>query len=451
MKCETLVKHIRNILHLVFEKEAESITIEIFDSNNVNSLYLSIVQNYVFESLIVLSLDKSILDVKDKAEKLSKLLGKNLKLFEERDNSKIYWLDGFQATTQIEEHQSDDENDLPIEKLKSETRLPNWCDKFIFEKLNAKYEPDYKKFDYNIEHSADELLIYLGTYFPRSYAESFCIYEDLFTNNVILSELANKREINILDIGCGTGGNLIGLLTAYNKRFPSGHTINIWAIDGNREALKMLNQIIERFKQDSNIKITYNLISAKFTNIEELRIITQKIPCQSFNFIMSFKTICEIISKGDGMCNNSYYEIIELACQMLSNDGLFLLLDVTIKTTHSDYLPILFNEQARSFTKRNNDFKILAPLSCNCYADICNNHCFYQHDFFVSHKQKSNDVSRVVYKIIGRTNFVENVTKDLKVGKFVVNWKAFNNELKNNGCCLNSKSKASYLDAFKIS
>lgn len=166
---------------------------------------------------------------------------------------------------------------------------------------------------------------------------------------------------------------------------------------------------------------------------------------------MSFKTIVEIISKGNGLNNDSYYKWFDLTSDLLNSNGLALIVDVTTKTDYSDYLPLLLNEQSRNFVKDKPIFKIFSPLSCNCYSHTCKNQCFYQHEFYVSHMQKNKDASRVAYKIIGRSTYVDKILKDRKKGKFVINWKQYNNNLPNSGICINSIESDIYIDSYKIS
>ena len=48
--------------------------------------------------------------------------------------------------------------------------LPFYLDNLIYgEFFGAQYMPDYQRYEYNLDLSEEELLIYLGTYFPRSY------------------------------------------------------------------------------------------------------------------------------------------------------------------------------------------------------------------------------------------------------------------------------------------
>ena len=61
-------------------------------------------------------------------------------------------------------------------------QLPKWLDEMIFGELKAKYNPsccDITVIDWN----KTEIKNYLGTYFPRSYVESFCLYTQWFKNN----------------------------------------------------------------------------------------------------------------------------------------------------------------------------------------------------------------------------------------------------------------------------
>ncbi|MBT4339996.1 MAG: class I SAM-dependent methyltransferase [Bacteroidetes bacterium] len=269
MDSELQKKHIISFLSLIFKGDNLYFEIDFYKklSNLPNCLEIDILEN--FDSLIVVSTKNVIPNSETKIEKLSSLISKKVVLKVTKDNSYFYWLESIP-----DELVNDNEVELlpnkSIEKIKSETRLPKWLDKFIFENLNAKYEPDFEKFDYNLDHATEELLIYLGTYFPRSFAESFCIYEDLFSNSIIKNEIENKSVIDILDIGCGTGGNLLGFLAAINKHFIAIHTINIWVIDGNIDALKILEQILVQFNLIYTVNINYNIINQTFANVNDI-------------------------------------------------------------------------------------------------------------------------------------------------------------------------------------
>ena len=57
--------------------------------------------------------------------------------------------------------------------------LPKWLDDLIFGILSAKYSKKNKDLVV-LEWEKNEVLCYLGTYFPRSFAESYHIFSNYF-------------------------------------------------------------------------------------------------------------------------------------------------------------------------------------------------------------------------------------------------------------------------------
>lgn len=66
--------------------------------------------------------------------------------------------------------------------------LPTWLDTIIFDDLSASYCRQ-KKDMVVLEWNRDDIKKYLGTYFPRSYAESYCIFSDFFKREKCVWEL----------------------------------------------------------------------------------------------------------------------------------------------------------------------------------------------------------------------------------------------------------------------
>lgn len=116
--------------------------------------------------------------------------------------------------------------------LKINKRLEN----YIFKDLEAEYCLDPLGVSSNIDNDEEKNKKYLGTYFPRSFVEAYRIYDNIFLNELILNEFNKKYELNILDIGSGTGGNLIGLLNVLVKKLNNKH-FKIHSFDGNKIAL----------------------------------------------------------------------------------------------------------------------------------------------------------------------------------------------------------------------
>ena len=371
-------------------------------------------------------------------ERLQKFLGKELYQLE----NNIYWFEGEQTVKPVEPLKIEEDSiETNFDCLKTNTSLPPWLDDFIFNQLNAEYAPDFQRFDYNLDLTEEENKKYLGTYFPRSYAESFCIFDNIFQNGVYQKSIFQKNILNILSVGCGTGGDITGLLTIIEKYCTTDTTLNIWAIDGNKKALDILTRIVEKFKTTTNKKINLNVQQFVFCTETGEYTVKDEINERQYDFIISFKMITEIISAGKGIADNSYFHFLKTSAPLLSDKGLCVLLDVTTKQEHNNtYNPILMNDQINKALQELGKYKTLLPFSCNLYETSCNATCFTQQQFAVSHSKRANDISKVAYRIIADSNFVALLGKPDVTAKYFIG--------KDKICCYtesNGKNVDSYL------
>ena len=72
--------------------------------------------------------------------------------------------------------------------------LPSWLDDYIYGEWGAIYEPRPDEVVLNPEQPYDFVKLYLGTYFPRSYSEAYCIVNNLLDNNLYYEKLSGKEE-----------------------------------------------------------------------------------------------------------------------------------------------------------------------------------------------------------------------------------------------------------------
>ncbi|MGE0077650.1 MAG: hypothetical protein AB7S48_07310 [Bacteroidales bacterium] len=242
--------------------------------------------------------------------------------------------------------------------------------------------------------------VYLGTYFPRSYGESFCVFDNIFENECY-SSLATKEEINILDIGSGTGGNLMGLLVAINKYSLAIKNVNILALDGHSNALIVLSDFVEEFSKRTTFTITLKTECQSIHTTKDLEWIKDS----QYDFIMSSKMGCELIAEGN---TDFYYDLTTFSLPRLSQVGLFLLLDVTTKVG-TTFNPILMNLQANRAINELSGFKTLIPISCGEFEKECSGNCFTQRTFSISHSIKKNDKTKVTYRIMTNSCFANKI------------------------------------------
>ena len=115
---------------------------------------------------------------------------------------------------------------------------------------------------------------------------------------------------------------------------------------------------------------------------------------------------CELIAEGNA---NFYYDLTSLCLPMLSESGLFLLLDVTTKAGIT-YNPILLNTQINRAVRELAKFKTLIPITCGEFEKECLEQCFTQRTFYISHSLKTKDKSKVTYRVLANEDFVKQVS-----------------------------------------
>ena len=257
--------------------------------------------------------------------------------------------------------------------------LPTWLDTLIFNDLSANYCRQNKDMVV-LEWNFDDIKKYLGTYFPRSYAESFCIFSNFFSKEKYVYE--NCQDLSIFDFGCGTGGELIGFIIAVTKQLPNIKKITISALDGNSYALKCLECILEKTAQVLCLDIESKLIPVIIDDFYDMQVVEQIIT-QSYDFVISFKAICEFVTKQQFEQQNPYEHIINVFMPKLSSKGVICLADVTsFNAVSHDWLPIMLDNASKA-----------------CNVDILYRNGGFNEDYYISHTHHKNDISKIAWRI----------------------------------------------------
>lgn len=386
----------------------DSIEIDVveFQVYEENDTLPEILESIVFQSEYLVCIWITSSDAVIAKEQYESFLHKPVIVFKNNQINILCWFEGFNRKNSSERTKDNNENRTnekadKLERLKNTSILPTWLQQRIFEKHNAQYSPDHQRYDKNLNLSDDELKVYLGTYFPRSYGESFCVFDNVF-ESMQYSSLASKEEINILDIGCGTGGNLIGLIVALNKYNKATKKVNIIAIDGHLNALCILCDLVYEFSNKATFAINLITKTQPIDSVKELGWVADS----EFDFIMSFKMGCELIAEGN---TDFYYDLTKFSLPLLSKTGLFFLLDVTTKVGIT-YNPILMNIQVNRAIKELAGYKTLIPVTCGEFEKECTELCFTQRTFNISHSHKINDKSKVTYRILANSDFVNQIS-----------------------------------------
>lgn len=261
-----------------------------------------------------------------------------------------------------------------------EVVLPRWLDDLIFKELNAKYCPRYADMT-NIDDNKEKTLNYLGTYFPRSYAESYCIFSEYFKANKTTYE--NKKELSIFDFGSGTGGEIIGLLTVLNEQLPNLKKVRIVALDGNQDALRIYEKVLLKFCNQSDFDIDNHSASIYIEDFYDLHILDQVLN-KKYDIIISFKAICEFVTKNQFEQQNAYEHISKFLVPKLNKGGIMLLEDITTyNNTSQEWLPKMMDKGVKT---------------TDCNVVLRNDG--YNQTYTISHSNKLNDISKVAWRMI---------------------------------------------------
>ena len=207
-------------------------------------------------------------------------------------------------------------------------QLPSWVDSFIFDQLGGQFlrsNADMTVIDWNRE----KILNYLGTYFPRSYAESYCIFKQILTDSQLF---CGRKMLSLLDFGCGTGGEIFGFAVALSECRPEIKSLRVKAIDGNQFALNRFDDIREEFNKHYPLQILSNPSAVHIEDFYDLSIL-DSILADNYDVIISFKAVCEFVTKQQFEEKNAYEHLSKFMLPRVSKHGTMLLVDVTSKNT----------------------------------------------------------------------------------------------------------------------
>lgn len=383
--------------------------IEVFalNLNDFGRIYPSFKEHLTHEFIVLLKGQIA----PDQEERLCKFLQKKLV---KMSDSILYWQTGEfieSRTTEKELYKKSGAGinaELPPNNNHASKDLPNWLDEYLFGDLGAKYSPDHSKFEYNLNLNKDEIKVYLGTYFPRSYVEVNSIFKEFYHNSNYVSLVGGRSSVSILDLGCGTGGDVFGLLSFLDNSEPSLVSIKLLAIDGNQIALRFFEKIMVEFRKRSRLQIDYQIGPVFIENEDDLNLLSDVVS-DKYDLILSCKAICEMLAK-KRIENKAYKQTASILSKKLTNDGIMLIEDVTIKSSATEkFIPYMLNAELNEFVSDNSDFATIYPTICKGKESKCKEGCFFNKKIKVTHSAKENDISKIIYRIIGKKVFAEKI------------------------------------------
>lgn len=265
--------------------------------------------------------------------------------------------------------------------------------------------------------NSEELKIYLGTYFPRSLNQSYTIFKDIFNSNYLKGTFEIQNDINILDIGSGTGGNLIGLLLFLQEINKHNKKISILSIDGSEESLALEEEFIGKifgFRNISLKKLHWDNINTKDEILEKLNKDLKEFK-NNFDIVLSFKFVDELYrDTGDNF--GLYRMLLTVIEPFLKDNGLILLADVTDIIFNNLFLSIQMSKEIQRYVvEYMGDLKVVLPLSCALYqTDNPYHSCFKQKIFRNTNIFYPNDKEKLCFFLLAKTAIQEKILAETK-------------------------------------
>ncbi len=396
--CESVPPMVANYIALIQQAIMPGITYSIYDcTESMPSVDFDVSERYLIRVLAE-PLEKN-------AKALSSFIHRKVSL----GLNCLFWTFGERIPTI--KHNSEERPPEPgLIFRNSSTILAPWLDSYIYDRIGASYDPRYKRFAYNDDLTEEEARIYLGTYFPRSYAEHFLIFENLLSNPIFRAKYEAKRHLSVFSIGAGTGGDIVGMLTAIDKFLPSSIGITLVALDANQNSLALQKDVIDRYSTISSRDISLTQFCEKIEGESTLKKYADNaIPDGSLDVILFAKVGCELHGKHVFGEDNVYEVCLKQFATKLSDNGVISLLDVTTNVDGQTFMPFILNQGVNHFVSRNQAYSTLIPLSCHFYENDCDRPCFIQQEFLVSHCKKSKDLSKVCYRIVAKKGFCDSM------------------------------------------
>jgi hypothetical protein len=141
--------------------------------------------------------------------------------------------------------------------------------------------------------------------------------------------------------------------------------------------------VLDTFRNKERIQITNRIAPIEIDDFYDLEILDSVLR-EDYDLIISFKAICEFVTKQRFEEVNPYKHIAETFLPKLKDDGLMLLADVTTyNDTSQEWLPKMMDAGLRE---------------CDCRIIAQNEG--YNQAYYVTHSRKSNDVSKVAWRMI---------------------------------------------------
>lgn len=286
--------------------------------------------------------------------------------------------------------------------------LPGWLENFIDNIVGYRKRGDWRKARLNLLNTHEENIDYLGTYFPRTFTEVCRIIAGMKQATQYFDTVSSKNCFRILSAGCGTGGDICGLIHAIHTVKPqSSFEINLF--DGNADALKLCCNVLHELSVQENIKIS---VRTKIVHVVQSSHDFEELSEQfaELDIIITSKFLNEVL----GYLPNAYYHFVKMFSPLLAEDGIMILNDVICRAYCEQFVPTYMNNDL-NYAVRVNDLSSVLPLPCRANRNCTERYCYSRYS--------NGDYSDFIFRVISSIQFANRLVPTVQPNDYEIDYK----------------------------
>jgi len=312
---------------------------------------------------------------------------------------------------------------VAVQVRRAVSALPG-CIERVATSMGACYNPMPVQARINLHADEFSIRAYLGTYLPRTVFEFITIGSDILAHPTMRRAIPTNRPLRILDLGSGTGGAWMGMVTALQKN-GFRQAVNVYAVDGNNLALSKQRAFASAMTTEMGIEIRLTTHHCELSTDAEafandLYNVLKGLDMK-YDFVLVSKHLSEFYCSSGQRAHGIVFEALQLLQPALLSTGYLVMLDLTTRIDEvGEYFPnILARELGGYLDQCPNGMHPVLPIPCAVSAQrVCagkHGKCFSQRELTFFHSigrshGAAEATTRVAYRVLAQCDHARNIT-----------------------------------------
>ena len=226
---------------------------------------------------------------------------------------------------------------------------------------------------------------------------------------MLLNNLCMEKNcFRILSAGCGTGGDICGLIHAIHTVKPQS-SFEVSLFDGNVDALNLCCSVLHELSIQENVSISIrSMILCEVQSKNDFKAIREQLSEQ--DIIITSKFLNEVL----GYFPNAYYYFVMKFSKLLSSEGIMILNDVICRAYCGSYVPEYMNRNLNAAV-REKELSSVLPLPCRANRNCNNSSCYSRFN--------NSPYKDYTFRIISSIPFANRLVPDVQPNEYRIDYK----------------------------